>query len=119
MEMTARVSPITTHILDTNLGRPAEGVAVLLERAAGDGWRPLATRGTDAHGRVGDLLPPDSPLEPGLYRLRFDTGGYFRRLGQKTFYPEVVVLFEVDDPIGHYHVPLLLAPFGYSTYRGS
>jgi 5-hydroxyisourate hydrolase len=119
MEMTARGSPITTHVLDLNLGRPAGGLAVVLERAAGDAWRPYSTCATDADGRVRDLIPPDVPLELGLYRLRFDTAGYFRRLSQQTFYPEVVVVFEVDDPGGHYHVPLLLAPFGYSTYRGS
>jgi 5-hydroxyisourate hydrolase len=92
---------------------------VVLERPTGDAWRPLATRLTDAEGRVRDLLLPDIPLEPGVYRLRFGTAGYFRRLGLKTFYPEVVVMFEVDDSGRHYHVPLLLSPFGYSTYRGS
>ena len=119
MEITPHVSPITTHALDLNSGRPAGGLEVVLERSAGAAWRTLAARLTDADGRVRDLLSLDVPLEPGLYRLRFDTAGYFRRFGLKTFYPEVIVVFEVDDPDRHYHVPLLLAPFGYSTYRGS
>jgi 5-hydroxyisourate hydrolase len=111
-------SPITTHVLDTALGRPAAGVAVVLERTEGSTVHELARGVTDADGRVGDLLPPGS-LEPGTYRLTFDTGAYFAAARRATFYPGVTVSFEVVDASQHHHVPLLLSPFGYSTYRGS
>jgi 5-hydroxyisourate hydrolase len=113
------MSPITTHVLDTTRGRPAEGVAVVLEgRGAGDAWAELARGTTDADGRIADLLADGTPVPPGTYRLRFATAGYFSRQGVRGFYPEVQVIFEVVAP-GHYHVPLLLSPYGYSTYRGS
>jgi len=111
------VSGITTHVLDTSRGRPAAGVPVVLERAVDSGWQPVGRGTTDADGRVGDLL--SGRPEDGRYRLTFDTGAYSR------FYPEVTVTFEVSVTfvVGHdeehYHVPLLLSPFGYSTYRGS
>lgn len=109
------MSLVTTHVLDTARGRPAAGVMVVLEQAVGD--PPiLATGLTDEDGRVSDLGP--GHLDPGSYRLRFNTGGYFVQTGVATFFPEVVIAFEVGDE-RHYHVPLLLSPFGYSTYRGS
>jgi 5-hydroxyisourate hydrolase len=103
---------ITTHVLDTARGRPAAGVAIVLERA--DGER-VGAGATDADGRLRDL----GSVEPGDYRLTFDTGGYFAAGGQDGFYPEVVVSFTVAQGEDHYHVPLLLNPYGYSTYRGS
>jgi 5-hydroxyisourate hydrolase len=103
---------ITTHVLDTARGRPAEGVAIVLERA--DGER-IGSGTTDADGRLKEL----GTVEPGHYRLTFDTGGYFAAGGQDGFYPEVVVNFTVAQGEDHYHVPLLLNPYGYSTYRGS
>ena len=106
------MSAITTHVLDTARGRPAAGVAIVLERNG----TPLAHGVTDADGRLRDLLPAGEPLEPGTYRLVFDTGGY---LGAEAFYPEVAVVFQVKNGGEHFHVPLLLSPFGYSTYRGS
>lgn len=109
-EMTAR-SPITTHVLDTASGRPAAGIEVTLEIADGDGWRGLASGVTDDDGRIGDFLSPDRLFQAGVYRLRFAV--------ETPFYPEVVVVFRVEDPTQHYHVPVLLSPFGYSTYRGS
>lgn len=112
-------SPITTHVLDTARGRPAAGVDVELEIAEGDGWRFLAIGRTDGDGRVGDLLPASPGLEPGTYRLTFAVGAYEAALGGEAFYPRVPVVFRVVDPLQHYHVPLLLSPFGYSTYRGS
>jgi 5-hydroxyisourate hydrolase len=105
------VSGITTHVLDTSRGGPAAGVPVVLERAVDSGWQPVGRGNTDADGRVSDLL--ETPPEAGRYRLIFDTGAYSR------FYPEVTVTFVVEHGQGHYHVPLLLSPFGYSTYRGS
>jgi 5-hydroxyisourate hydrolase len=115
------VSGISTHILDTSFGVPAEGVDVVLDRPAdsGAGWEPVGRGTTDADGRVGGLTPAGQPLATGRYRLTFDTGGYFEARGRRTFYPEVSVLFTIDDGRGHYHVPLLLNPLGYSTYRGS
>lgn len=112
-------SPITTHVLDTARGRPAAGVAVELERDVGGAFERLATGTTDDDGRVGDLLPAEHRLEPGVYRLSFAVGAYFEVRGVRCFYPSVSILFGIDDPRAHYHVPLLLSPFGYSTYRGS
>jgi 5-hydroxyisourate hydrolase len=108
------MSTVTTHVLDTALGRPAAGVAVRLESAAGV---VVASGVTDADGRLGPLGPDD--LAPAAYRIWFGTGDYFARDGRRTFYPEVTVTFAVEGGGGHYHVPLTLSPFAYSTYRGS
>ena len=113
------MSGITTHVLDTSAGRPAAGVAVKLEVRMPDRWVTLAERTTDAVGRARDLLAEGSRLDPGTYRLTFATGAYFAARGGSTFFPEATVTFEVKDGGQHYHVPLLLSPFGYSTYRGS
>jgi 5-hydroxyisourate hydrolase len=114
------MSPITTHVLDLNAGRPAQGVSVILSARTADGrWEELAAGKTDLDGRARDLLPASHLLSAGIYRLRFDTAAYFHSLGVPTFYPDVVVTFLVTDPAAHHHVPLLLSPFGYSTYRGS
>lgn len=113
------MSNITTHVLDTSRGRPAAGVTVTLEMFGVEtaDWRLLGRAATDADGRLRDL-PAGTALEPGIYRLTFDTLGYFHRQGVETFYPFVHVVFAVrDEP--HYHVPLLVSPYGYSTYRGS
>ncbi len=112
--MTSRV---TTHVLDATAGRPAAGIAVVLERRAGDDWHPVTTGTTDEDGRIGDFGPAD--LEPGVYRVTFAVAPYFADRGQSAFYPEVVIPFTIDDPAAHYHVPLLLSPYAYSTYRGS
>jgi 5-hydroxyisourate hydrolase len=113
------VSTISTHVLDTVLGRPAAGVPVTLERVDSGSATPLGKGTTDADGRLRNLLSPGRALEPGDYRLHFDTGGYLVRAGHAVFYPAVTVDFRVSDADAHYHVPLLLSPFGYSTYRGS
>jgi 5-hydroxyisourate hydrolase len=110
---------ITTHILDTSRGRPASGVAVVLEMQSDEGWRVLGRGATDADGRVRDLLPADFKLAPGTYRLIFQTGDYFDAQHVESFHPQVTVNFIVRDVGAHYHVPLLLSPFGYTTYRGS
>lgn len=111
-------SPITTHVLDTGKGIPAKGVSVRLEQANDGGWKLLSEKTTDADGRISNLLS-DRSAETGTYRLTFDTGSYFGAAGIKTFYPGITVTFQIEDPTAHYHVPLLLSPFGYSTYRGS
>jgi 5-hydroxyisourate hydrolase len=114
------MSPITTHVLDTALGRPAEGIAVVLELAnAKDRWTLLGQGRTNADGRISTLLPDGAILAQGTYRLRFATDAYFAALGVRAFYPEVMVHFRLDDSNGHIHLPLLLSPFAYSTYRGS
>ena len=114
---------ISTHVLDTARGVPAAGVSVLLERldAAGglDASREISRATTDADGRVRELVSPGAAAEAGRYRLTFDTGAYFAALGVEAFYPSVAVVFEVRDLTQHHHVPLLLSPYGYSTYRGS
>ncbi|TDE95919.1 hydroxyisourate hydrolase [Occultella glacieicola] len=112
------MSHVTTHVLDASAGRPAAGIAVLLEgRARGSGWSDVATGTTDDDGRVTDLGP--DALPEGTYRLTFATGAYFDARGVDTFYPEVTVAFRVAGSDQHYHVPVLLSPFAYSTYRGS
>ena len=104
-------------MLDTSRGCPAAGVSVVLEFAVDSGWQPVGRGTTDADGRVNGLL--SSAPEGGRYRLTFDTGAYFRGVNETGFYPEVSVTFVVEPGQEHYHVPLLLSPFGYSTYRGS
>jgi 5-hydroxyisourate hydrolase len=104
---------ISTHVLDTARGRPAAGVTVHLSAQRDGGWEPVNDGVTDADGRLADLAtePP-----AGVYRLRFDVAGY---LGDEAFFPEVTVVFRITEAGRHHHVPLLLSPFGYSTYRGS
>jgi 5-hydroxyisourate hydrolase len=111
-------SPITTHVLDTSLGRPASGVSVTLERLTKADWQPLGKGTTDLDGRITDLMQSGS-LTLGRYRLSFAIEKYFKRLRVATFYPTVTIEFTVTNKQDHYHVPLLLSPFGYSTYRGS
>ena len=114
------MSSITTHVLDTAHGRPAAGVNVILERIDDrDEWQPIGRGATDADGRLRSLIPESGSIQPGVYRLTFDSGGYFRAHAVACFYPYVMVTFEVLQGEAHYHVPLLLSPFGYSTYRGS
>ncbi|MFY9823980.1 MAG: hydroxyisourate hydrolase [Thermoanaerobaculia bacterium] len=113
------MSGITTHVLDTSRGRPASGVPVVLEILSEDGWRELGRAATDGDGRVRQLVPAGSSLIGGSYRLTFQTAAYFTDREIEGFYPEVSIVFEVRDAAQHHHVPLLLSPFGYSTYRGS
>lgn len=105
------MSGISTHVLDTEYGRPAAGVpVVLMEWRAGE-WNLLSEHVTDANGRIARLLPEGHPLQCGLYRLTFRTEG--------PFYPEIVISFHISDAASNYHVPLLMSPYGYTTYRGS
>ena len=114
------MSAITTHVLDTAAGRPAAGVPVTLESQTDDGvWRVVGRGATNDDGRARDLLPPDYVLVEGSYRLTFDAASYFAAQGTEAFYTEVSVAFVVRDAGAHYHVPLLLSPYGYTTYRGS
>ena len=110
-------SHVTTHVLDAARGRPAADVPVRLEAWRGSAWETLAEQQTDADGRCAQLGP--AALDPGRYRLTFDTDAYFTGQAQEAFYPEVVVVFTIREADQHYHVPVLLSPFAYSTYRGS
>ena len=113
------MSHITTHVLDISIGRPAANVAVTLEtQLPGGEWSELARGATDADGRLRDWAVPQA-LPAGIYRLIFDTKTYFAVRNVASLYPQVVIVFEVRDAQEHYHIPLLLSPFGYSTYRGS
>jgi 5-hydroxyisourate hydrolase len=111
------MTQITTHVLDTARGEPAPGVPVRLERVSGPGPEEIGRASTDADGRVSHIGPERLP--GGTYRLVFDTAGYFAEQRTAGFFPEVAVTFTVDAEGQHYHVPLLLSPFGYATYRGS
>jgi 5-hydroxyisourate hydrolase len=106
---------ISTHVLDAVTGRPAVGMTLRLERASGE---PVVGGTTDEDGRCA-ALGDRARLDAGRYRMVFDTGAWFARSGTSTFYPVVELVFEVNDPAAHYHVPLLLSPFAFSTYRGS
>lgn len=112
------MSPITTHILDLDSGLPASGVVVTLARQDAEVWKDLATGTSDSDGRIKDLLAPGS-LAPGHFRLTFGIGDYFLRNRKSTFYRSVPVEFFIETVDRHFHVPLLISPFGYSTYRGS
>ena len=113
------MSPITTHVLDTSLGSPAQGMPISLSIQQPDNsFTVLALGITNEDGRIRDLLEPGS-LEPGTYQMRFDTGVYFDNLQIEGFYPEAVITFVIKTTDEHYHIPLLISPFGYSTYRGS
>jgi 5-hydroxyisourate hydrolase len=111
---------MTTHVLDVSIGRPATGVLVRLERQKHGGqWETLGSQQTDSDGRARDLLSEGETLVAAVHRLTFDVGSYFKDKQVDGFYQEVTIAFTINDPSQHYHVPLLLSPFGYSTYRGS
>ena len=116
------MSALTSHVLDTALGQPARNLALRLDvqdsDAVGGAWRTIAASVTDGDGRVGDVLGGQA-LATGTYRITFETGAYFRATGRPVFYPRIEVQFVVTVPAEHHHIPLLLSPFGYSTYRGS
>ncbi len=109
------MSGITTHVLDTSIGKPAEGIRVKLQYEGA----VIGSGVTDGDGRVRELVPVGTPLQEGVYRLTFSVGEYFEATGRDAFYPEIVVNFRISAGNANYHVPLLLSPFGYSTYRGS
>lgn len=110
-------SPITSHVLDTATGKPAQGVSALLELYTENTWKELAQGVTNEDGRIADLLPTTHALKKGVYRLTFNTALYRKEM--PSFYPYVPIVFEIQNPEQHYHIPLLLSPYGYTTYRGS
>ena len=113
------MSTITTHVLDTSLGVPAPGIEVELHAWGAGEWSTIARAKTDADGRVREFASAQHAIRGGTYRMVFLTAPYFAERGVESFYPSVQITFEITDEGRHYHVPLLLAPFGYSTYRGS
>lgn len=117
------ISQITTHILDTTRGLPAKNVPIILyqqvDKNADSMWKSIASGKTNEDGRIAGLLDPSIILSAGYYRMHFDTNHYFNSVDDKGFYPYVDIVFELDDSGDHYHIPLLLTAFGYSTYRGS
>ena len=117
--MAAGMKGISTHILDLALGKPARNVAVRLERQEVSGWRLMASGHTDQDGRCNQLLPEEDQLTPGSYRLVFDTANYFAGQRVDALYPVVEITFRVREGESRFHIPLLLSPNGYTTYRGS
>lgn len=113
-----KVSQITTHVLDTAVGLPGQHISIRLKAKRNNNWQTIAQGITNVDGRIPDLLPQERTLKPASYKMVFDTGSYYGQQNIKTFYPEVEIMFSTFDE-EHYHVPLLLNPFGYSTYRGS
>jgi 5-hydroxyisourate hydrolase len=112
------LSQITTHILDTTIGKPAAGITIILYQGENDAWTEIKRGKTNNDGRIADLLKKDSLLQYGIYKLRFETKDYFDKNAIPTFYPYVEIIFDIQSN-EHYHIPLLLNPFGYTTYRGS
>ena len=112
-------NPLSVHVLNLENGLPSPGVNVTLEIHVGQNWQPLAQGVTNEQGRIGELFPEKQAMEAGQYRVVFKTGEYFKKAGRDTFFPEIPVIFEVKNADQHYHIPLLLSPYGFSTYRGS
>lgn len=113
------MSQLTTHVLDTAKGKPGKGIKIVLEqKKENDDFIELAEGVTNDDGRIPNLLPKDKVLEFGIYKMTFDTESYFKSNDTKGFYPYVSIVFEINST-EHYHIPLLISPYGYSTYRGS
>jgi len=113
------MTQITSHILDTSRGLPAQSVQITLTQQQGDGWVRLGSAETNDDGRVSDFIGSNDVLPAGVYKLLFHISDYYQRLGIESFYPYAEIVFKIAGDGQHYHVPLLLNPFGYSTYRGS
>lgn len=112
-------NPLSVHVLNLQDGLPSAGVNVTLEKQNGQDWSKLNTGITNEQGRVTALYPENKVLEKGTYRVTFKTGDWFKEHQSATFFPEVPVIFEADGSVPHYHIPLLLSPYGFSTYRGN
>ncbi|MEH6565440.1 MAG: hydroxyisourate hydrolase [Halopseudomonas sp.] len=112
-------NPLSVHVLNLQDGLPSPDVRVTLAQLKPDGWQPLNEAVTNEQGRITELFPQGKSLESGTYKVTFKTGDWFAQHQARTFFPEVPVIFEVDGAVEHYHIPLLLSPYGYSTYRGN
>lgn len=115
----AASNPLSVHVLNTQDGLPSPDVSVTLEQMNNGNWTELNAAVTNQQGRVADLYPEGRTLEQGIYKVTFNTGQWFKERGSETFFPEIPIVFHVDGKLDHYHIPLLLSPFGYSTYRGN
>lgn len=112
-------NPMSVHVLNIENGLPSPDVNVTLEQKQDDGWEELNAAVTGENGRINALYPEDMALENGTYRVTFDTGEWFENHDTETFFPEIPVVFAINGELDHYHIPLLLSPYGYSTYRGN
>ncbi len=112
-------NPMSIHVLNIENGLPSPDVNVTLEQKQDDGWEELNAAVTGENGRITALYPEDMALENGTYRVTFDTGEWFENHDTETFFPEIPVVFAINGELDHYHIPLLLSPYGYSTYRGN
>jgi len=112
-------NPLSVHVLNLEDGLPSSEVRVTLERLQGQSWQALSEGVTNQQGRITELYPQGQALQDGTYRVTFKTGDWFAEHRAKTFFPEVPVIFDVDASVEHYHIPLLLSPYGFSTYRGN
>lgn len=115
----ALANPLSVHVLNQESGLPSSNVVVTLEAQNGDKWVKLNEAKTDQQGRIKALYPNETPLQKGIYKVTFKTGDWFKANNQRSFFPEVPVVFTVDGSLDHYHIPLLLSAYGYSTYRGN
>lgn len=112
-------NPLSVHVLNLQTGLPSSDVAVILEQNQKGQWVKLNEQVTNENGRITALYPAQKKLEQGVYRVTFKTGDWFQKHNQKSFFPEVPVIFQMDGAVKHYHIPLLVSPYGYSTYRGN
>lgn len=115
----AFASPISVHVLNLETGLPGKNVTVILDKKTSSGWQKISQKSTDINGRIKDLFPVGTKFESGIYMVTFETGEYFNQQQQKSFFPEVNIVFQVESAGEHYHIPLLLNKYGYSTYRGN
>jgi len=112
-------NPLSVHVLNQETGLPAANIVVTLEAQQGEKWVKLNEDKTDKDGRIKELYPKDTSLQKGIYKVTFKTGDWFKTNNQRTFFPEVPVVFLIDGTLDHYHIPLLMSSYGYSTYRGN
>lgn len=112
-------NPLSVHVLNTETGLPSSNITVVLEAQQGDKWVTLNEGKTDNNGRITELYPKDTNLQKGVYKVTFKTGDWFKANNKRSFFPEVPVVFVIDGNLEHYHIPLLLSSYGYSTYRGN
>ncbi|EOR06582.1 hydroxyisourate hydrolase [Acinetobacter tandoii] len=112
-------NPLSVHVLNLDNGLPSANVKVVLETQQNNQWVEINSGTTNEQGRITELYPKDTALQKGIYKVTFKTGDWFRQQNQRSFFPEVPVVFVIDGSLDHYHIPLLISPYGYSTYRGN
>lgn len=112
-------NPLSVHVLNLDNGLPSANVKVVLETQQINQWVEINSGTTNEQGRITELYPKDTALQKGIYKVTFKTGDWFRQKNQRSFFPEVPVVFVIDGSLDHYHIPLLISPYGYSTYRGN